>query len=71
MVWPQPIHRVLSTVEDLGPKDVAVDLRRVEVQRLCPPADHELEPVDFASSGSRHDHWRVPAKRGLFGTVLK
>jgi hypothetical protein len=71
MVWSQPINRVLSTVEDLGPKDVAVNLRRAEVQRLRSTVNHGLEPFDFTPSGSRHDHWRVLEKRGLFGTVLK
>jgi hypothetical protein len=58
-------------MEDPGPKDVAVDLRRVEVQRLRSAVDRGLEPVDFTSSGPRHDYRRVPAKRGLLGAILK
>ena len=34
MVRPQPVDRLLPTMEDPGSKDVAVDLRRAEVQRL-------------------------------------
>ena len=71
MVRSQSVDCLLSTMEDSGPKDVAADLRRVEVQGLCPEVDHGLEPVDFASSRSRHDYRRVLAKRGLLGTVLK
>ena len=71
MVWPQLIDRILSTMEDSGPKDVAIDLRRAEIQRLCSAVDHGLEPVNFAPSRSRYDYRRVPAKRGLLGTILK
>jgi len=71
MVWPQLIDRILSAVEDSGPKDVAIDLRRSEVQRLRPAVDYWLESVNFAPSGSRYDYRRVPAKRGLLGAVLK
>ena len=71
MVWPQPIDRILSAMEDSGPKDVAIDLRRAEIQRLRSAVDHGLEPVNFTPSGSRYDYRRVPAKRGLLGTVLE
>lgn len=52
MVRTQPIHRLLSTMEDPGPEDVAVDLRRVEVQRLRSAVDHGLEPFEFTSTRS-------------------
>ena len=58
-------------METPGPKDVAIDLRRAEIQRLRSAVGHGLEPIDFASSGPRYDYWRVPAKRGLLGTVLE
>lgn len=71
MVWPQPVYRLLSTVEDFGPQDVAVDLRRVKIQRMRSTADHGLEPPELPSARSRHDHWRIFTKRRLLGTVLK
>ena len=71
MVRPQLVYRLLPTVENLGPEDVAFDLRRAKVQRMRSTVDHGLEPLEFPSPRSRHDHRRIPTKRRLFGTVLK